>query len=183
MAAHGGMRAFELILGELVALAQAQALVRIELGIFHPDVLARINHPQTVEGLFKTFRQLLVGQIHVGEGGVATVPRHRTAGEGAHLANNLLTTQVLVFKLFVSNLVFSAFRKFCVAERMRQGSDLRPLLKYAARAHGGHYQDIGKQNRRIKAEQNRRLACLETKSLSSRRSVNLGAHPNDPLEP
>ena len=34
-----------------------------------------------------------------------------------------------------ANLVLSAFRKFCVAERMRQGSDLRPLLKYAARAH------------------------------------------------
>src|SRR6478735_5760647 len=31
----------------------------------------------------------------------------------------------------------------------------------------GHYQDIGKQNRRIEAEQNRRLA----ESLSSRRSV------------
>ena len=34
-----------------------------------------------------------------------------------------------------------------------------------------HYQDIGKQNRRIKAQQNRRLACRETELLSSRRSV------------
>src|ERR1700683_1833286 len=40
MTPSGWIEGFQLILGKAMALAQAQALVRIELGIFRPDVLS-----------------------------------------------------------------------------------------------------------------------------------------------